>query len=173
MEAIDVGLFALRVVLGLICIGHGLRKTTGWLQGPGLPMAAAAFEAAGYRPGRPLVLMASASELAGGILILTGLMWPLGCVIIVATLLVACSTHTQNGFWASGGGFELPFTYVAIATGLLFAGHGALALGPVVDLTLGQLALVWVLGVAGAAALVGYRAALRRAGSTVIGRELP
>ena len=44
MIHVETGLLLLRVMLGVLRIGHGLQKAVGWFHGPGLRTAAALFE---------------------------------------------------------------------------------------------------------------------------------
>lgn len=159
MESLDLGLLLLRLVFGPILMAHGCRKLLGWFNGPGLEKAAAMFDAIGYRPGRVLVAVASVSEIAGGLLLLTGAWWPLGPMTVIGTMLVAASTHRVQGFWASQGGAELPLAYSVVAAGLLFAGPGTASLSPApeIDLTWPIQWSALVAALAGAGALLFYR----------------
>lgn len=159
MEHIDAGLLLLRVVFGVVLMGHGCRKLFGWFHGPGLTRSAEMFDSIGYRPGRLLVMVASGTEIIGGLLLVSGVGWPLGPMMAVGTMLVAASTHWSHGFWASQGGIEQPFAYAVVAAGLLLTGPGAarLALIPEIEMTLPIRGAALVLAIAGAGVLMLYR----------------
>ena len=74
----DVALLALRVVLGVIFLAHGAQKLLGAFGGPGLKGTAAFFEQVGIKPGSVMAPLAALSEFGGGLLVLVGLLTPLG-----------------------------------------------------------------------------------------------
>ena len=53
-----VGLLILRVVVGLLLVGHGTQKLFGWFGGHGLEGTGQFFHNLGYRPGRPMAFLA-------------------------------------------------------------------------------------------------------------------
>src|SRR5882672_2377034 len=123
-----VGLLIIRVVLGLLLVGHGAQKLFGWFGGPGLAQTGAFFDSVGHRPGRRMAALAGLAEVSGGGLLALGLLTPLGAAIVVGVMLAAAAVHAPNGLWASTGGYELPGFYAVTATGLAFAGPGDLSL---------------------------------------------
>ncbi|WP_377320382.1 DoxX family protein [Pimelobacter simplex] len=158
--SVDAGLLLLRVVVGLLVLGHAVQKSAGWLGGEGLAATAAIFDRVGYRPGRPMVVVASVSETAGAVLLITGLATPLAGAVIAAVMVVACSVHWPYGVWAAQRGFELPLTFGVAGAALALVGPGGWSLDAALDLDLpawsGAAALAVCL--AGAAALVAVRA---------------
>lgn len=104
------------------------------LSPPGLAAAGphatgAAFEQMGLRPGPPLALLAGAAELGGGFLIASGLVTPLGTVLVAAVMTVAILTvHLRNGIWNSAGGFEFPLLIMASAYLVSALGPGSLSI---------------------------------------------
>ncbi|MFD4554619.1 DoxX family membrane protein [Streptomyces sp. NPDC058469] len=64
-----VGLFRIRVVVGMLLLGHAAQKLFGWFGGHGLVGTGAFFDGIGYRPGRRLALPAGLAELAGSLLL--------------------------------------------------------------------------------------------------------
>ncbi len=112
----DIGLMALRVVVGLLFIGHGAQKLFGWFGGDGVFGTADWFRSLGLRPALFWAVISGLTELGGGTLAALGLLMPLGPLAILASMLVATITvHWANGLWAEQGGFELPLTNMAIA----------------------------------------------------------
>jgi putative oxidoreductase len=130
----NTGLLILRLVLGLLLIGHGSQKLFGVLGGHGLAGTSGFFHAVGFRPGRLMAWTAGASELGAGLLLAVGLLTPLAAAVVVGTLFVASSVHWKAGLWAQNGGFELAMFYALVAAVLAFTGPGAYSLDNVVGL---------------------------------------
>ncbi len=92
----DLGLFILRAGLGASFVGHGLPKLLG---GP------ARWHALGEAMGAFGVhfapafwgFMAMASELGGGVLLATGVLFRPACALMAFTMLVAVSHHFGRG----------------------------------------------------------------------------
>ncbi len=123
----DTGLFILRLVVGLLLVGHGTQKLFGWFGGHGLVGVGGWFESIGHRPGRLMAFVAGLSEAGGGLLLALGLLNPLAAAVAIGVMLVAGSTHWPK-LWATEGGFELPFVYAVSAAALAFTGPGAVSL---------------------------------------------
>jgi putative oxidoreductase len=109
----DLALLVERTVLGGYPAAHGAQKLFGWFGGPGLEPVAAAFETIGLRPGSLTARTAGLSELVGGALTMVGLADPLGPVALAGTMVVASSTHLDNGPFTADHGYELPLTNFA------------------------------------------------------------
>lgn len=123
----DIGLLALRTVVGLYLAGHGLQKF-GLLGGPGLAKTARTFEMGGFRPGRPMAALAGVLETAGGLALVAGFVTPAAAATVVGVMLVAGSLHVPNGLWESRKGVELPVLFAAAALCLLYTGPGRLSI---------------------------------------------
>ena len=108
----NTGLLVLRLVLGLLLVGHGSQKLFGLFGGPGLAAAGGFFDSLGFRPGKPMAIVAGASEAGAGVLLALGLLTPLASAAVIGTLVVAGSVHWAAGLWAQNGGYELPLLYV-------------------------------------------------------------
>lgn len=125
----NVGLLLIRVVPGLLLVGHGTQKLFGWFGGRGLAGTATAFEANGYRPGTMFAFLAGAGEAGGGLLFVLGFLSPLACAAIIGVMLNAIvSVHWPKGIWSNKGGFEYPLTLAVVAAGIAFTGPGRFAL---------------------------------------------
>src|SRR3978361_2098573 len=120
----NTGLLVLRVVLGLLLIGHGSQKLFGMFGGHGPEGTGGFFHSIGFRPGRPMALVAGLSEVGAGLLLAFGLLTPRAAAAPVGPLFVASSVHWKNGLWGQNGGFELPLFYSATAVVLAFTGPG-------------------------------------------------
>ena len=119
----SAALFVLRLVVGAAFILHGWPKiqiATHWM-GDKAPV-----------PG-PLQAAAAVSEFGGGIALVLGLLTPLACLGLAATMTVAIMTvHVKMGhpFVDPKGGpsFELAAAYLAAVVALLLAGPGRFSL---------------------------------------------
>lgn len=163
----STALLVLRLVFGLLLIGHGTQKLFGWFGGPGLDGIAGWFGSIGFRPARPMAVMAGLGETVGGVLLVLGLLTPLAAAIIIGTLLVAISTHLPKGIWSANGGLELPLLYVTAAVTLAFAGPGTYSLDSALGFTTTtttSVAAVVLGAVAALAVVLRARHAMRSAG---------
>lgn len=158
MAAIDTGLLVLRIVVGLLMIGHAMQKLTGAFSGDGFAKTAAVFDMIGFKPGRITVAIAIGAELAGGALLILGLFTPLAAAALAGTLVVAASVHAKNGLWGSKGGIELPAVLAVAATSLALIGPGRIALDYATDLYPAQW-LRWTAAIVGLAAGFAFLAA--------------
>jgi putative oxidoreductase len=160
----DVALLVLRVVVGLYLFGHGTQKLFGWLGGPGFAGTEGIMRKLGFRPTRIWALNAGLTETLGGLLLLLGLLNPLGSLGIAAAMLVAIPTvHLGKGWFGMTGGPEMPVINLAVVAAVAIAGAGRYSLDALLGISLPEpvigivgLALV-LLGVAGA--LLSRRAA--------------
>jgi putative oxidoreductase len=159
---VDLALFALRLVIGLLFIGHGAQKLFGVFSGPGLDPTAATFERMGLRPGRLHATAAGCAELGGGLLLALGALTPLAAAAITAVMTTAIITvHVRNGLWNTEKGFEYNLVLIAAAFAVVGAGPGAWSLDSALGLTLSGTG--WALA-ALAAGLIGS------IGTVLIGR---
>src|SRR5688500_10153150 len=106
----DIGLLLIRVVLGGFLAGHGLQKLFGWFGGHGIAGTGGFFETLGYRPGKRHAVLAGATELVGGVLLVVGFLTPLAAAMVVGVMVNAAgAVHWRNGLWVTEGGIEYPF----------------------------------------------------------------
>jgi putative oxidoreductase len=136
----DIGLLVLRAVVGLLFMGHGAQKLFGSFGGHGIEGTAGFFDSLGMRPGRRNAIAAGGAELAGGALLVLGLLTPLAAVMIISVMTVAIMTvHAKNGPWATDGGYEYNAVIMAVCFALVGAGPGEIsfddALGWMPDIT--------------------------------------
>jgi len=123
------GLFIIRAIIGGLLFAHGTQKLFGWYGGYGLDGTGGFFESVGHKPGRTMAMVAGLSEAGGGLLLILGLLTPLGSAAIIGTMIVAAvSVHKANGLWATNGGYELPLINATVAAGLAFTGAGGWSL---------------------------------------------
>src|SRR5260221_4489298 len=98
----DIGLLILRVVFGLLMAGHGMQKLAGWFGGYGLTKTGEVFVQLGFRPGHVLAAVASATWTTGGLLVVVGLLGPIGPALIVSVMIVTTvAVHSGDGIFAA------------------------------------------------------------------------
>ncbi|MGK2931225.1 MAG: DoxX family protein [Solirubrobacterales bacterium] len=120
---------ALRLLIGLLFVGHGTQKLFGWFGGHGLKATGDAFDGMGLSPGREKAALAGASEAGGGVLLAAGLATPLAAAAITGTMVQAIrSAHADKGVWASDGGWEYNAVVIAIVLTLAEQGPGPISL---------------------------------------------
>lgn len=126
LDAYDLGLLILRLVLGLTMAAHGYNKFFG---AGGLTGTAGWFDSIGMRPGMLHARLAAGTEMATGLGLAVGLFTPVCAAGFVALMLVAAWTvHRGNGFFIVKEGWEynLVLAAAAVALGALGAGRFSL-----------------------------------------------
>ena len=161
----ELGLLVVRVVVGLLFVGHGAQKLFGAFGGGGLAGTASFFESIGLRPGHLHARAAGVAELTAGVLLVLGVLTPLAAAMITAVMVVAIATvHGSNGLWATENGCEYNLVLIATAFAVVAVGPGVWSLDS-------------ALGVDGAGA--GWALAALAAGilgaiaTVIIGRRVP
>ena len=114
----------LRLALGIIFIAHGAQKVFGAFNGPGwgkFTSFPAPFPF--MRPAWAWMGAAAASELIGGVLVLTGLLTRVGAFLILCVMLTAMLGVHWGGFFLPRG-IEYTVALAGICLALLIAGGG-------------------------------------------------
>ncbi|UOE53458.1 DoxX family protein [Bacillus sp. CMF12] len=125
----DLGLLIIRLVIGVLFIGHGAQKLFGWFGGHGLKGTGGWFDSIGMKPGVMMALSAGLAELIGGILFALGFLTPLAALMIAGTMIMAIvKVHGPNGLWATSNGYEYNLTLISVAIGIALIGPGRYAL---------------------------------------------
>jgi putative oxidoreductase len=133
----DLALLMLRVVVGLLFVGHGSQKLFGAFGGAGLDGTAEMFEKIGLRPGRLHAPAAGVAEAGGGALLALGLLVPFAAAALIGTMTAAIITvHARNGLWVTERGFEYNLVLIAVAFAVTGAGPGAWSLDEVLSLSM-------------------------------------
>jgi putative oxidoreductase len=159
----SIGLFILRLVVGLLFMGHGAQKLFGFAGGGGPDRTGSQFDGIGLRPGRRNALLAGLGEFCGGLLLLLGWFTPIGAAAIIAVMVAAIWTvHAPKGLWNSNGGFEYHLVLIAAVFALAGVGSGAWSLDHA--LSFSDHGAVWAIG----ALVVG---AFAGGGAVLSGRE--
>jgi putative oxidoreductase len=154
-----LGITVLRVVVGGFFVGHGLQKLKGWFGGYGLEATGQMFQGLGLRPGKVHATAAGVAETAGGAMIASGFLTPLGAAMITGTMAVAIpKVHLKNGPWVTNQGYEYNAVLMASVFAIAAAGPGPYSLDHVLGtersgdvVALAQLGA----GILGAAATIG------------------
>ena len=154
VATVATGLLVARIVLGLLMAAHGSQKLLGWFGGHGLGATAGFFESMGFRPGKLFATVASATELASGVLLALGFLGPVGPALMISVMIVAAaSVHWRNGLFAMSNGIEVPLLYATGALALALTGPGRYSLDAA--LGLGTLSRPAVAGIALALGILG------------------
>jgi putative oxidoreductase len=163
----DLGLLLARLGIGGVLVAHGGQKLFGWFGGHGIEGTAGVLDSMGFAPGRQNAIVAGASELGGGALIVAGLAGPAAGAAVAGTMATAATVHAPNGFFAQQGGYEYPAVLGLSAAALSLAGPGRFSL----DHLLGhRLNRPWMLVVGLLASVLGTTAVLNRRRQTMAGR---
>ena len=117
----DVGLLLLRFAVGATMIQAGLSKALDF------GAVVAFMESSGWRMPTFAAALVTATETAGGILLLFGLLTPLAAAGVLAAMIDAWLVNVSGAaFWSEP--FNVPFLTAFAATALLFTGAGAYSL---------------------------------------------
>src|SRR3954453_6124689 len=118
MNGGDVAALLLRVMVGVTLFAHGFNHV--W-RGGKLAGTGRWFESIGLRPGRVHATLASGAELGGGVLLVLGLLTPLGAAAGVGTMAVAfVANHMRNGFFIfrPGEGYEYVLMIIVVSAAI-------------------------------------------------------
>ena len=130
----STGILLIRLGLAAMLCGHASQKLFGWFRGGGPKNTAKVFESWGFRPGVPMVLMASACEVTAAGLLALGLATPLAGAVLIGTMIVAASPNFAKGPWAHLGGYEVPLIYGSLGFILTWSGPGTVSLDHVIGI---------------------------------------
>ena len=140
----SVGMLVLRVVVGVLFVGHGAQKLFGWFGGQGLAATGKMFGSLGLEPGKPMAAAAALSEIVGGALLAVGFLTPLGSMLLTAVMATAFWTvHKKNGLWNPNRGYEFNLVLATVAFAVTAVGPGAWSVDRL--LGLGGAGLRWAL----------------------------
>lgn len=132
----STGLLIIRLLIGVLLVGHGVQKLFGWFGGPGLERTAIGFDRLGFHPPKLMAWIAALGELASGISIASGFLFPAGCAALIGVMINAGAVHFPNGLWIQKQGYEFTMVLGGLAAGLAFTGPGEYSLDHAMDLDL-------------------------------------
>ncbi|HEY0827641.1 MAG TPA: DoxX family protein [Bacilli bacterium] len=125
----DLGLFIIRIIVGLLFMGHGAQKLFGWFGGYGIKGTGGWLESIGIKPGVTMAVLAGLAELVGGALFATGFCTIIGAALITIVMLVAIiKVDAKKGFWVNTNGFEYNLVVIAVVIGVALIGAGEYSL---------------------------------------------
>jgi putative oxidoreductase len=158
-HGVDAAAIVLRLVLGIVLLGHALQKL-GWFEGGGYPTdmgsAAQFVQVFGYDHTHLMAWLVTLTEGISGVLLLLGLLTPLavaGVMGIALQFIVGPGWHAGLFGNANAGGFENSLIMFAAAASLGFIGAGRYSLDELLPLRLRGLR--WGLAALGLAVVVG------------------
>ena len=164
----DLALLVLRVVVGLLFVGHGAQKLFGAFGGGGLDGTAGMFDNIGLRPGWLHARAAGVAEFGGGALLALGLFTPFAAAALIAVMAAAVITvHAPKGIWNTNQGYEYNLVMAAVVFALAGAGAGSWSLDNAFGFDLNGTG--WAIGALVVGAIGGIGAVL--SGRTVAGHE--
>jgi putative oxidoreductase len=121
---ISAALLILRIASALAFLYHGSGILFGAFGGPGPQQFAA-----GHQWPVILAYLVGLAQLAGGLAVLTGILFRLGAACITAVMLGAIFlVHLPHGFDVSNGGAEYALTQLLLAIAFLLTGPGGYSL---------------------------------------------
>ncbi|WP_110933421.1 DoxX family protein [Paenibacillus bouchesdurhonensis] len=123
---LDTGLLLIRLVVGILFIGHGAQKLFGMFGGYGPKGTGGWMESIGIKPGLLMAVLAGLMEFVGGLLFTLGLLTPLAAALIALAMLGAIvKVHFKNGLWSTANGYEYPLVLLVVVIGIALTGAGA------------------------------------------------
>ena len=133
-DAANLALLAFRASIGAVMLAHGINHIFG---GGKIEGTARWFGSLGMKPGIVHAWLASITEIAGGTLLVLGLLTPLGGASVIGVMLVAWITnHRGNGFFIfrPGEGWEYVMTLTFCGLLLAVVGPGEWSLDDALDI---------------------------------------
>ncbi|MNN06480.1 putative oxidoreductase MhqP [compost metagenome] len=132
INMMGLGLLIIRLIIGLLFIGHGAQKLFGMFGGYGPKGTGGWMESVGIKPGVAMAVISGLMELIGGTLFGLGLFTQVAAILIALTMVGAIvKVHGPNGLWATANGYEYPLVVLAVVIGVALTGAGAYSLDAV------------------------------------------
>ncbi len=131
-SAVDVSLFLVRVIVGIIFAAHGSQKLFGAFDGPGLAETVKMFG------GGPLGYLVTIGEFFGGLGLIFGFLTRFSAASLIVIMVGAIAmVHGKNGFFLGHGpestmgesGFEYNLALIGLLLPILIAGPGRFSIG--------------------------------------------
>ncbi|ETA07439.1 MULTISPECIES: DoxX family protein [Gordonia] len=131
---LDLGLLLLRIALGGFVGAHGLQKLFGLWNGPRLSGFEQMLVDGGFNAdyAQILAIVGALAETVGGLMVILGLLTPIGASAILGTMLVAAAYRVSAAggfeFFAAAQGAEYELFLAATAAAVILTGPGLYSL---------------------------------------------
>lgn len=126
---VDIGVWVLRLGIGIMFTAHGLQKAFGMFGGPGILGFRGFLNTLGMHPAFFWAYLAAYTELVGGICLILGMFTRVSAALLLIVIVVAgVKVHFAKGFFLSAGGFEYTFVIACACLALLLTGGGKLSI---------------------------------------------
>ncbi len=138
MDGLDLGLFLMRAMAGLLMAGHGAQKLFGWWGGSSMTKWAADLEARqGIRPGWLWAWVSVGGQFFAGLALAAGFLTPVAAAAsLVGPMAVVVVQRWSKGFFNVRGGYEFMLSILLIGVALAFTGPGAISVDAALGLTI-------------------------------------
>lgn len=121
----EVGILALRFMVGLTFMAHGSQKLFGMFGGPGIEGTAKFFAMIHIEPSLPMAILSGCGEFFGGLALVLGLFTRYAAVVLTINMIVAIATvHWPKGFFLGNGGYEYNLVLISSFIYFFFNGPG-------------------------------------------------
>ena len=133
-DAANLALLAFRACIGAVMLAHGINHIFG---GGKIAGTGRWFASLGMKPGPLHAWIASLTEVGAGVMLIVGLLTPLGGAAVIGVMLVAWITnHRGNGFFIfrPGEGWEYVMTLTFCGLLLAVVGPGEWSLDDALDI---------------------------------------
>ncbi|HLG72394.1 MAG TPA: DoxX family protein [Chloroflexota bacterium] len=126
---VNRSLLLVRVLVGLLFIGHGLQKLAGWFGGPGMTSWTQSVAKEGLQPAAFWAGVSAWGEFGAGIFLVLGFLTPLAASFLIADMLMAIlKVHAAKGLWSEFGGYEYNLVLIILMVALALMGPGLYSL---------------------------------------------
>ena len=123
---LDLSMFILRIILGVIFTAHGAQKLFGMFNGIGLEGTIKIMEGLGWGQSYLLATTWACIEFIGGIFLIFGILARWSAAAIVFTMLVRLwKINLAYGFFAQEGGIEYNLLVIGACIPLILLGGGS------------------------------------------------
>jgi putative oxidoreductase len=156
VQAMDVSLLLIRLIVGITMVIHGWNHAFG---GGKIEGTAGWFTSLGLRPGRLHAWLSVATEVGCGLALAAGFLAPLAAGGLLGTMAVAgVIEHRTHGFFIFRNGYEYVLMIAVTLTATALSGAGGVSVDRAIGFhvsPLAGLAACLVIGLGGAAVLLG------------------
>jgi putative oxidoreductase len=123
---LDLSMFILRVIIGVIFAAHGAQKLFGMFNGIGLEGTIKIIEGLGWSHTYVFAILWGCIEFIGGIFLIFGILARWSAVAIVLTMIVRLwEINLAYGFFVQEGGIEYNLLVIGACVPLILLGGGS------------------------------------------------